>query len=64
MNKHGLFVKGGHPSDEMRAKIRSGIMRHWQTRERSPKRVAEQKRSIAIDRWLAEELAKAGDAKC
>ena len=31
----GLFIKGKHPSPEMRAKISAGLRRHWLQRERS-----------------------------
>jgi hypothetical protein len=57
--KDGLFTKGAHPSSEMRAKIKAGVTRHWQTRPRSPAIIAADKRRAEIDEWLRTKSANA-----
>jgi hypothetical protein len=45
LRANGLFIKGKHPSPEMRAKISAGLRRHWLQRERSARIAAEEARA-------------------
>lgn len=55
----GLFTRGERHSDEMKAKIRKAVARHWATtRKRSDNAVAAAKKEEEIDKWLQGELAE------
>jgi hypothetical protein len=55
--RDGLFTKGEHPTPEMREKIRAGVIRHWQKRQRPDPRLD------AVREWVRKERAKIRESK-